>query len=136
MHWKVNTVIPESVNQLYFLVSGYNLTIVKATEAAQFELNVMFPILADSLLISLQLTHEVVQNFADQCVVGIKVQKERSLAHLEKSMAYATLLTPILGYDVVDRAVKDALSQQKTLREVIVGSGLLSESDFDTHTKV
>ncbi len=136
MPGKVNPVIPESVNQLYFLVSGYNLTIVKATEAAQFELNVMFPILADSLLISLQLTHEVVQNFADQCVVGIKVQKERSLAHLEKSMAYATLLTPILGYDVVDRAVKDALSQQKTLREVIVGSGLLSESDFDTHTKV
>lgn len=131
MPGKVNPVLPESINQLYFLVSGNNLTIEHAAHGAQLELGVMGPILADELIMSLKLSAEVIDNFMQHCVRQIKANPERCREHLEKSTAYATLLTPILGYDVVSSAVKQAIASHKTIREVIVDGGYLSEADFN-----
>jgi aspartate ammonia-lyase len=55
---------------------------------------------------------------------------------LEKSTAYATLLTPTLGYDKVSKAVKEAVNEKKTIREVIVGKGYLAEENFDSITNL
>ncbi len=131
MPGKVNPVLPESINQLYFMVSGNNLTIEHAAHGAQLELGVMGPILADELITSLKLSSEVIDNFMQHCVRQIKANPERCKEHLEKSTAYATLLTPILGYDTVSRAVKEAIAGHKTIRQVIVDGGYLSESDFN-----
>jgi fumarate hydratase class II len=54
---------------------------------------------------------------------------------LEKSTAYATLLTPELGYDVVSKVVKEALQTGKTLREVVVSQKLLTNKEFDAAVK-
>lgn len=134
MPGKVNPILPESINQLYYLVSGNNLTIEHAAHAAQFELGVMGPILADSLMTSLELASEVIDNFMKKCVIEIKANRERCREHLEKSTAYATLLTPTLGYDAVSKAVKLAIAEKKTIRQVIVESNLLSDMEFDRLT--
>jgi len=131
MPGKVNPVLPETVNQLYFVISGNNLTIEHAAAAAQLELGVMFPIIADRLLQSLKLTSEVIGQFVKFCINKIKANPKRCKELLEKSTAYATLLTPILGYDVVSTAVKEALVSGKTLREIIVGKKLLSDKEFN-----
>ncbi len=131
MPGKVNPVLPETVNQLYFLISGNNLTIEHAAAAAQLELGVMFPIIADRLLQSLKLTSEVVEQFVKSCINKIKANPKRCKELLEKSTAYATLLTPILGYDAVSSAVKEAVESGKTLREIIVGKKLLSDKEFN-----
>jgi len=116
---------------LYFVISGNNLTIEHAAAAAQLELGVMFPIIADRLLQSLKLTSEVIGQFVKFCINKIKANPKRCKELLEKSTAYATLLTPILGYDVVSTAVKEALVSGKTLREIIVGKKLLSDKEFN-----
>lgn len=131
MPGKVNPVMPETVNQLYYLVSGNNLSIEKAVSEAQMELGVMLPIVVDKLIESIKITTEVINQFDKLCVVGIKADKERCRYHLENSTAYATLLVPHLGYDTVSLIVKKSISTNKTLREIVVGEKYLEESEFD-----
>ncbi len=131
MPGKVNPVLPEVVNQLYFLVSGNNLTVEHAAHAGQLELDVMFPVLADRLIESLKLTDEVLLQFARVCVKNINVDKERCKKLLESSTAYATLLTPKLGYDIVSQAVKESVKTGRSIREIILLKKLLTAKRFD-----
>src|SRR3989338_2127659 len=135
MPGKVNPVLPETMNQLYFMVSGNNLAIEHSAHAAQMELGVMFPLIADRLLQSLQLTSQVTAQFTKLCVMKIKADKKRCKELLERSTAYAATLTPFLGYDAMSRSVKTAVATGKTLREVVVGSRLMSNKEFDAAVK-
>lgn len=133
MPGKVNPILPESVNQLYFLVSGHNLTVEHAAEASQLELGVMLPIIIDRLILSLKLASEIIENFAINCIDQIRVNKEKSRLHLEKSTAYATLLSPVLGYETMSSIVKESLKTGKTIRELVVGKKLLTTKEFDMY---
>ena len=129
------TVMPETVNQLYYIVSGNNLSIEKAAEGAQMELGVMLPVIVDRLIESIKITIEVVDQFDKLCISGIEANKEICLYYLEHSTAYATLLVPYLGYDKVSLIVKKSIQTKKTLREVVVGDGYLDSKKFDKIAK-
>ena len=131
MPGKVNPIMPETVNQLYYLVSGNNLSIEKAVESAQLELGAMLPLVVDKLIESLKLTTEVIHQFNELCIKGIKADRKMCLSHLEHSTAYATLLVPKLGYDTVTDIVKKSIAQNKTLRSVVVEGCYLKESEFE-----
>lgn len=131
MPGKINPVMPEVVNQLYYLVSGNNLIIEKAAEGAQMELGVMLPIIADKLLESLKVTIETINQFDKLCIRGIKANKERCLFHLENSTAYATLLVPELGYDLVSKIVDESIKSKRKFRNVVVEDKYLSEKEFN-----
>ena len=135
MPGKVNPVLPETVNQLYYLISGNNLTIEHAAHAAQLELGVMFPTIADRLLQTLKLTAEVVEQFTERCIKPLRANKKRALQLLEQSTAYSTMLTPKLGYDAVTEAVKESLKTGKTLREVVLEKKLMTNKEFDSIIK-
>jgi aspartate ammonia-lyase len=130
MPGKVNPVLPEAVNQLYFLVSGNNLTIEHAAHAAQLELGAMQPVMVDRLIESLKLMDELLAQFAKKCVAGIKADRARCREHLEKSTAYGALLSPRLGYDKVSELVKEAVKTKRTLREVVIRKKLLTQQEF------
>ena len=131
MPGKVNPILPESVSQLYFLVSGHNLTVEHAAEASQLELGVMLPIIIDRLILSLKLASEVIENFAINCIDQITVNEKQCRLHLEKSTAYATLLSPVLGYETMSAIVKESLKTGKTIRELVIGKKLLTTKEFD-----
>lgn len=131
MPGKVNPVLPETVNQLYFLISGNNLTIEHAAHAAQLELGVMFPTIADRLLQTLKLTAQVLDQFTQSCVRGIQANRQRCSELLERSTAYATFLSPKLGYDTVGDIVKQSVKTGRTIRELVLEKNLLSEREFD-----
>lgn len=130
MPGKVNPILPETVNQTYFLVSGNNLTIEAAAHGAQLELAIMFPILADRLIESMQLTSEVLIQFARECLATLTVNQKRAIEILEKTTAYATLLAPVLGYDRVTVLVKEMLHTGKTLRDLVLEKHLLTEQEY------
>jgi aspartate ammonia-lyase len=134
MPGKVNPVIPEVVNQLYFLVSGNNLTIEKAAEASQLELGVMLPVIADRLLESVKLTTETISQFDKLCVSMVIANKENCLLHLENSTAYATLLVPKLGYDLVSNIVNESIKTKRKLRDVVVEGKYLTNKEFNDIT--
>jgi aspartate ammonia-lyase len=131
MPGKINPVMPEVVNQLYYLVSGNNLIIEKASESAQMELGVMLPIIVDKLLESLKITTEVISQFDTLCISGVKANKEKCLFHLDNSTAYATLLVPKLGYDIVSKIVAESIKSKRKFKEVVIEDKYLSKNDFD-----
>ncbi len=131
MPGKVNPILPETVNVLYYTVSGNNLTIEHAAHGAQLNLAVMVPPVADKLIHSIKMASQVLQIFTDRCIKTIKANPKRCRELLEKSTAYATLLTPKFGYETMKQVVKEAVSSGKTLRDVVVGKKLLTNKEFN-----
>lgn len=131
MPGKVNPVMPETINQIYYIVSGNNISIEKAVEASALELGVMLPVIADKLIESIILTGEVINQFKKLCVDKIKANKKMCEYHLENSTAYATLLVPVLGYDIVSDIVKKSISTNQTLRKTVIEGGFLKEIEFN-----
>ncbi len=135
MPGKVNPIMPEAVTQLYCLVSGNNLTIELAAQAAQLEMAVFLPVITDRLLESIQLMDEMLTQFGKTCVAGITADKKRCKELLERSTAFAVCLCPKLGYEVVADAVKEAVKSGKTLRRVILEKKLLTNKQFNALVK-
>ena len=69
--------------------------------------------------------------FADRGIKKIVANKKRCLELLEKSTAYSTLLTPRLGYDTVSKIVKEAITTDRTLRQIILEKKILSEIELN-----
>lgn len=126
MPGKVNPVIPEVVNQIYFVLTGYEKTIECAAEASQLQLGIMFPILADYILNSLILAREGIAVFTQKCLTGIDMDAKRCRELLENSSAYATVLTPILGYDIVSRVVEKSNEKGVTILDILKEENLLT----------
>lgn len=131
MPGKVNPVLPETVNQLYFLVSGNNLTIEKAAEASQMELGVMLPVIADRLLESVQLTAQTIRKFDKLCVARIKADVKKCREHLESSAAFATYLTPKFGYDQVSEIVKESIRTNTPIRKLATDKKMMTDKEFN-----
>lgn len=131
MPGKVNPVIPECVSQVADKVAGYNLMVHKGAEKANLELGIMFPLVADSIIKILKLASAAVKMLDEKCIQGLEVNKDRCEELLEKSTAYATLLTPRLGYDVVSQVVKEAIESNSSIRKVIMSKKILSKKEFN-----
>ena len=123
--------MPETVNNMYYWVSGNNLAIELAAQGAQLDLAVMIPTIADKLLQSIKIAAEVLEQFDKKCIQSIKANAKRCRELLENSTAYATLLTPILGYEKMSEVVKETVKSGKTLREIIINQKLLTNKEFD-----
>lgn len=112
MPGKVNPVIPEMVMQCSMRVIANDAAITMAAERGEFELNAFGPLIADSLLESLELLKEAVALFRTKCVELLSADRERCAKLLEGSYAFAAGYISELGYDVVSRVVKEQPPQQ------------------------
>lgn len=131
MPGKVNPIIAETMNQTYYLVHGRTTSMYQAAEAAHLELGVMLPIIADSLITIIKTVTTAVRLFADKGFGSIEVHKDTCREHLENSTAYAALLVPVLGYDKASQLVQEAVQSGKTLRQVVLQSGTMTEKEFE-----
>ncbi len=127
MPGKINPSIPEAVNMVCFQVMGNDHAVALAAEAGQLELNVMTPIIAFDLLWSIELLTNTIRMLREKCVSGMVVDEKRCTHLLEKSHALATVLNPYLGYENVAELVKTALSEDKSLKQVLLAKGVISE---------
>lgn len=116
MQGKVNPVLLETLNQLHFFVTGNDLAIREAAQAAQLELSVMTPLIADRLLASGELIAEVLAQASRRCFALITANPDRCEELLKRSTAYATSLVPRLGYDAVARLVRNAIANNTSLK--------------------
>lgn len=131
MPGKINPVAAESMNQISYFISGKNLTVHQATDGACMELAVMFPVIAESVISSIQLLAAGVKVFRENCIATLVANKKQCEKHLEESMAYGTLFTPFLGYEKVSTAVKEAIASGITFREAMVGNKIITEEEFN-----
>jgi len=131
MPGKVNPVIPEAVAQAAIAVMGYDQMIVQAASAGNLELSQFLPLVADSLLTSLDLLASACDIFARLCVAGIEAHHEQCLRHVGGSTATATALVDRLGYSRVSQLVSASMADGKTIRQAAIDQGLLTVEEFD-----
>jgi fumarate hydratase class II len=129
MPGKVNPVMAEMLNMVCFQVIGNDTAIVYAAQASQLELNVMMPVIAYNLLFSLEILSNAVRIFAEKCVQGITADKRRCKEFAERSLALATALNPLIGYSSAAGISKEALRTGKTVRQIAVEKGILTEQE-------
>jgi len=127
MPGKVNPVMSEAMMMVCARVMGNHTTITIAGSRGNFELNVMMPVLAQSLLESITLIANISRTFTDRCLVGIEANPERAQELLEKNPAIATALNPYIGYDQAALVAKDATDRGLSVREIVLSKELLSE---------
>ena len=90
------------------------------------------PLVADSLLTSLDLLARACLLLADRCIDGIVADRARCQAHVAGATATATALVGRLGYHRAQEAASIARHESQELRAVVVGRGLLSPEEFDS----
>lgn len=130
MPGKVNPVIPESLLQVVAQVIGNDAAIVVAGQGGHFELNMMMPVAAYNLLQSITLMATALDNFTNQCVIGIEATA-KTATMVEQGLMLATSLAPAIGYDVAAEIAKEAARTDKTIREVAKGKQILPDSELD-----
>ncbi|MBW8183590.1 aspartate ammonia-lyase [Shewanella nanhaiensis] len=128
---KVNPVIPEVVNQVAFKVCGNDLTITMAAEAGQLQLNVMEPVIGQSLFESLSLLENACFTLKDKCIKGITANRQICQDFVLNSIGIITYLNPFIGHHEGDIVGKICAETGQSVREVVLARGLLSEEQLD-----
>ena len=130
MPGKVNPVLPEAMTQVCAQVIGNDATVTFSGASGAFELNVMLPVMARNLLESIRLLANVSRLFADRCVDGITANVEHCRFLAESSPSIVTPLNSYIGYENAASVAKTALRENKTIREVVVERGFVSDGSL------
>ncbi|ACR67618.1 aspartate ammonia-lyase [Edwardsiella ictaluri] len=128
---KVNPVVPEVVNQLCFKVIGNDTCVTMAAEAGQLQLNVMEPVIGQAMFESISLLTNGCYNLREKCIDGITANKEICEKFVFNSIGIVTYLNPFIGHHNGDIVGKICAETGKSVREVVLERGLLTEAQLD-----
>ena len=132
MPGKVNPVIPEVVNQIAFKVIGNDLTVTLAAEAGQLQLNVMEPVIVQSIFESIEMLKNGITSLTRKCLNGITANEEICRNLVLNSIGIVTALNPILGYEVSTQLAKEAMEQNESVYQLVLDKKLLSAEELET----
>jgi aspartate ammonia-lyase len=131
MPGKVNPSVPEMVNQVCYQVFGCDTTVAIAGEAGELDLNVMMPVIAWNALHEQRILTNAMKALRERTVEGIEADRQRTRELLDRSTAMATALNPYIGYSTTAEIAKAAVASGRSIRELVLERGLLSERDLD-----
>ena len=131
MPGKVNPVIPEMVMQVSAQVIGNDNTITFSSSNGNFELNTMLPVMAHNLLESIELLTTSTDVFEKKLINHLEANTEKLDENIQKNSILVTALVPVIGYDKSAEVAKEAMSQNKTIKEVLIDKNLISIEEID-----
>jgi aspartate ammonia-lyase len=131
MPGKVNPSIPEMVNQVCFQVMGCDTTVAIASEHGQLELNVMMPVIAHNVLLSMQILTSAATVLAEKTVKGIEANEAMCSYWVERSAALATALMPHIGYARAAELSKASVKEGVLIRDMVKRDKLLPAERID-----
>ena len=131
MPGKVNPVIPEMVMQVSAQVIGNDNTITFSSSNGNFELNTMLPVMAHNLLESIELLTTSTDVFEKKLIIDLEANTEKLDENIQKNSILVTALVPVIGYDKSAEVAKEAMSQNKTIKEVLLEKNLISSEEID-----
>ncbi|AFY32538.1 aspartate ammonia-lyase [Calothrix sp. PCC 7507] len=132
MPGKYNPVMAEMTSMVCFQIMGYDNAIALAAQAGQLELNVMMPLIAYNLIHSIEILGNTINSLTKSCIQGITANRDRCLAYAEGSLALVTALNPHIGYLNAAAVAKESLETGKSLRQIVLEKGLMSETELAT----
>jgi len=131
MPGKVNPVICESVIQVGAQVTGNCQAVTIGGQWGQLDLNVMLPMMACNLLESVRLLANACHMFVDKCLTDTTANVERCAGSIERSIAMATALTPLIGYDRAAAIAKESHATGRTVRDIAYDKSGLTRDQVD-----
>jgi aspartate ammonia-lyase len=131
MPGKVNPVIPEAVSQAAMAVMAHDQSITFAASLGNLELNAFLPLIADSLLGSLDLLANACSILRRMCVAGIEADEERCRRHVEGATATLTALVDRIGYRQAQEIASLSKAAGADVRELVVERGIMTVEEFD-----
>ncbi len=131
MPGKVNPVIPEVVNQIAFKVIGNDITVTMAAEAGQLELNVMEPVIVQSIFESIEMLKNGMSTLRSRCIEGITANPENCRSMVENSIGLVTALNPVLGYETCSMLAKEALERNIGVYDLVIEKKLLTKEKLN-----
>ena len=131
MPGKVNPVILEMVIANAHKIISNDLLITNLVASGNLELNPFVPMIAETLLESLELMTNTVHTFNNKCAKYIEVDKDRCLLNLEKSASLITPLISIIGYDKASDMVKLASERKCSIKEVLISEKEFTKEEID-----
>lgn len=131
MPGKVNPTQSEALTMVAAQVMGNDVTISIGGSNGHYELNVFKPVIAANFLQSARLLGDACVSFNDHCAIGIEPNYEGIKKHVNNSLMLVTALNPHIGYENAAKIAKKAHKENKSLREVALELGLLTEEQFD-----
>jgi aspartate ammonia-lyase len=130
MPGKINPVIPELAAMVSFQVIGYDTTVALAVQAGQLELNVMMPSMAYSVLTSITIMTNMLQQLTEFCIKGITVNEKRTDYYVQSTVSLATALNPYIGYTKAAEIAKESVATGKSIIDIARSKGYLSEDQI------
>ena len=131
MPGKVNPTQCESMTMVAVQVIANDTAVGMAASQGNFELNVFMPVIIYNFLQSVKLLADGLISFNDNCVCGIKANKEKMNHNLYNSLMLVTALNPYIGYENAAKTAKKAHKENISLKEACVSLGFLTEEEFD-----
>ena len=131
MPGKVNPVIPEVTNQVCFKVIGNDTTVSFAAEAGQLQLNVMEPVIVQSILESITWLINALDTLRTKCVDGITINADHCYEMVKNSIGIVTALNPYIGYKASTKVAKEALETGRSVYELVLEHGLMTREKLD-----
>lgn len=130
MPGKVNPVIPEAAAQAAMVVMGNDVVISQAATGGNLELNQFMPLIAHSLLESIDLLSNATKMLRVHCIQDLKANEEQCRKNVLNSTALITAIIPVVGYEKACSIVNKAKHEQKPVWNAIVDSGLINELEL------
>ena len=131
MPGKVNPTQCESMTMVAVQVIANDTAIAFAASQGNFELNVFMPVLIYNFLQSVRLLSDGMRSFNDNCLTGLKANRDVMKHNLHNSLMLVTALNPYIGYENAAKTAKLAFSENISLREACVRLGFLTAEKFD-----
>jgi aspartate ammonia-lyase len=131
MPGKINPSVPEMVNQVCFQVMGCDTTVAIAAEHGQLELNVMMPVIAHNVLLSMMILSNAATTLAERTVKGIKANEDMCSYWVERSAALATALMPHIGYARAAEISKQSVKEGVLIRDLVKREKVLPPQQID-----
>ena len=121
MPGKINPTQSEALIQVCLQVIGYDSTITFSEGySSLLDLNVAKPVMIYNLLDSIMILSNGINSFTKNCLLGLKVNKEKIQQNLERTLMIVTKLSPILGYEKAGEIAKRAYETNQTIKDVIL----------------
>ncbi len=131
MPGKINPSIPEMVNQVCFQVIGCDTTIAISAEHGQLELNVMMPVIAQNVLLSMMILTNAITTLSEKCVRGVTANEAMCQYWVERSAALATALMPQIGYAKAAEISKRSVKEGTLIRELVTRDQVIPADQID-----
>lgn len=133
MPGKVNPSIVEAFKMTCLDVVGNDLTVTRAAEEGDLQMNVMAPVIAKNLCSGLDELSRAIRMLEQRCIDELSIDEQRVKELMDGSTAIATALSPYIGYDRTAELVHRFLDgDYASLSELVREQDWLTAEELET----